>query len=123
VFWVLRSLGLGAYAALAVTGHYGVGAILACEAVTMVAILTLWGLAFHRRHPRAPAMMVALGASIVAGCARAVPANFASVIGLDPISLYHLAQIPAMVLLFAALGGAPAPDVSLGWSSPGPGGG
>jgi hypothetical protein len=123
VFWVLRSLGLVAYATLAITGHYGVGAILACEGVTMVAILILWGLAFRRQHPRAPAMLVALGASVVAGCTRALPSDVAGVVGLDPISVYHVAQIPAMVLLFAALGGAPAPDVSLRWSSPGQGAG
>jgi hypothetical protein len=118
VFWVLRSLSLVAYAALAVTGHYGIGAILACEGVTMVAILALWGVAFHRGHPRAPAMLLALAASIVAGCTRALPADLTAVTGLDPTSLYHLAQIPAMVLLFAALVAAPRPVLSLRWSSP-----
>ncbi len=111
VFWVLRSLSLAAYGALAVTGHYGVGAILACEGVTMVAILALWGIALHRRHPRAPAMIVALVASVVAGCMRALPADVANVVGLDATSLYHVAQIPAMVLLFTALAGVPSPAV------------
>jgi hypothetical protein len=118
LFWLLRSLSLVAYAGLAVTGHYGVGAILACEGVTMVAILTLWGIALHRGHPRAPAMLLALGASIVAGCTRALPPDVTDVTGLDPTSLYHVAQIPAMLLLFAALVGAPSPALSLRWSSP-----
>jgi hypothetical protein len=118
VFWVLRSLSLAAYAALALTGHYGVGAILACEGVTMVAILALWGVAFSRRHPRAPAMVLALGASVVAGCARALPADATDVVGLDPTSVYHLAQIPAMVLLFMALGGVPSQVLTPRWSSP-----
>jgi hypothetical protein len=30
-FWILRSFGLSAYLVVAVTGHAGVGAILACE--------------------------------------------------------------------------------------------
>jgi uncharacterized protein DUF6962 len=118
VFWVLRSLSLGAYAALALTGHYGVGAILACEGVTMVAILALWGVALSRHHPRAPAMVLALGASVVAGCARALPAGVTDVVGLDPTSVYHLAQIPAMVLLFMALGGLPSQMLTPRWSSP-----
>jgi hypothetical protein len=118
VFWVLRSLSLAAYAALALTGHYGVGAILACEGVTMVAILTLWGVALSRRHPRAPAMVLALGASVVAGLARALPAGVTDVVGLDPTSVYHLAQIPAMVLLFMALGGLPSQMLTPRWSSP-----
>jgi hypothetical protein len=112
-FWLLRSVSLVAYAGLAVSGHYGVGAILACEGVTMVAILALWGVAYRRRHPRAPAMLVALGASILAGTLRAVPADVTEVIGLDPTSLYHVAQIPAMVLLYAALAGATVPVLSV----------
>jgi hypothetical protein len=103
VFWVLRSLSLGAYAGLAAFGYYGIGTMLACEGVTMVTILVLWGIAFHRRHPRAPAMLLALGTSIVAGSLRALPAGVTEHVGLDPTSLYHVAQIPAMVLLFVAL--------------------
>ena len=63
VFWLLRSLSLAVYAGLAAFGHFGVGTILACEGVTMVTILVLWGIALRRRHPRAPAMLVALAAS------------------------------------------------------------
>src|SRR5436189_1650932 len=74
-FWLLRSASLGAYVGLAAFGHYGVGTILACEGLTMVTILALWGIALHRGHPRAPAMLVALGASALAGCARALPAH------------------------------------------------
>src|SRR5262249_40442002 len=72
-FWLLRSLSLVAYAGLAVAGHYGIGTILACEGVTMMTIIALWGLALHRRHPRAPAMLVALAASVLAGSVRALP--------------------------------------------------
>jgi hypothetical protein len=106
-FWLLRTASLGAYAVLAVFGHYGVGTILACEGVTMVAILVLWGLAMHRGHPRAPAMLVALGASVVAGCIRGLPAHVTDTVGLDPTSLYHLAQIPGVVLLYVALSASP----------------
>jgi hypothetical protein len=116
VFWVLRSASLGAYVGLAAFGHYGVGTILACEGVTMVTILALWGIALRRGHPRAPAMLLALGASVLAGCSRALPAHVTDAVRLDPTSLYHLAQIPGLVLLFAALSGAPA----LGRSEPPP---
>jgi hypothetical protein len=103
VFWLLRSLSLAAYAGLAAFGYYGIGTMLACEGVTMVTILVLWGIAYHRRHPRAPAMLLALGSSIVAGSLRALPAGVTESVGLDPTSLYHVAQIPAIVLLFVAL--------------------
>jgi hypothetical protein len=121
VFWLLRSLSLVAYAAFAVAGHYGIGLILACEGVTMVTVLILWGLALHRRRPGAPLMLVALGASVLAGSVRALPADVTEAVSLDPTSLYHLAQIPAMVLLYVALVGAPTPVLNLRWSSSGRG--
>jgi hypothetical protein len=102
-FWLLRSLSIGAYVGLAAFGYYGVGTILACEGLTMVAILALWVVALWRHHPAAPAMVVALGASIVAGTVRALPPDVTHTVGLDPTSLYHVAQIPAIVLLYVAL--------------------
>jgi hypothetical protein len=104
VFWLLRMLSLGAYAILALLGHYGVGTILACEGVTMVCVLILWGVALARHQPRAPRMMVALGTSAVAGLMRALPSSLTEHIGLDPTSVYHLAQIPPMILLCRAVG-------------------
>lgn len=103
VFWVLRSAGLVAYAALAVTGHAGIEAILLCEGLTMAAVLWLWGLGIARGNPKAPAVAAALAASMVAAVTRALPADVTETFGLDPTSLYHLAQIPGMVLLYLAL--------------------
>jgi hypothetical protein len=103
VFWVLRSLSLGAYAVLAALGHYGIGTILICEGVTMAIILALWGVALKARLPRAPAMVTALVASTLAGCCRALPRDVTELVNLDPTSLYHLVQIPGMVLLYRAL--------------------
>jgi hypothetical protein len=108
VFWILRSAGLVAYAGLAVTGHAGIGAILLCEGITMIAILALWGLAAHRRHPLAPLVIAALAASGGAAVFRALPHDLTGVLGLDPVSLYHLAQIPGLVLLAHALDRTPA---------------
>lgn len=104
VFWVLRTASLGAYGILALLGHYGVGTILACEGVTMVCVLALWGVALARHQPRAPRMMVALGTSAIAGFTRALPSSVTERVGLDPTSVYHLAQIPPMVLLCRAVG-------------------
>jgi hypothetical protein len=103
VFWVLRSLGLAAYAALALSGQAGIGAILLCEGVTMIAVLALWGRAVYRSHPLGIPVSIALAASGAAAAVRATPSDVTGLVGLDPTSLYHLAQIPGMVLLFAAL--------------------
>lgn len=114
LFWELRSLSLVAYACLALTGHYGIGTILACEGVTMSSILALWCLARIRGDPRAPRMILALGASVLAGCTRALPNDATEVVGLDPTSLYHLCQIPAIVLLCWAVGNGRRPWRRLG---------
>jgi uncharacterized protein DUF6962 len=101
-FWLLRSVGIAAYVAMALTGHAGVQAILACESLTMASILGLWLWAGYRGRPRAAAMLLAICAS---GAAALTKLAGVEVAGLDATSLYHLAQIPGLVLLFVAVGG------------------
>ena len=104
---MLRSVGLIAYAGLAIAGYAGVNAILACEGITMIAILGLWGRALREHHPLAVPVIVAILASGAAAAARALPSPVTELVGLDPTSLYHLAQIPGMVLLYHALVAVP----------------
>jgi hypothetical protein len=101
-FWLLRSLGIAAYVLIALAGHAGIQAMLACESLTMASILVLWLWAGYRAHPRARAMLLAITAS---GAAALTKLAGVDVVSLDPTSVYHLAQIPGLVLLFAAVGG------------------
>jgi hypothetical protein len=101
-FWLLRSVGLIAYAALALTGHAGITAILTCESLTMLCILGLWGWAAVRRHPLARPVLLGILASGGAGAIQAVSPGVTGWIGLDPTSAYHLAQIVGMVLVYRA---------------------
>lgn len=110
-FWVLRSASLVAYVIVAVTIGASIGAILLCEGVTMAAVLTLWGIGIRRRHPRARLVVVAIVASMIAAAIRAAPPDLVAPTGLDPTSLYHLAQIPGLVLLARAAAG-PRPSRS-----------
>jgi hypothetical protein len=102
-FWILRSFGLSAYLIVAVTGHAGVGAILACESLTMLSVLALWGWAAWRRHPMAPAMVLAILTSGGAAGLKALSPRMTEAVGLDPTSIYHLAQILGTVLLYDAV--------------------
>ncbi len=104
-FWALRSGSLAAYVIVALTIGPSIGAILLCEGVTMAAVLALWGRAMRRGHPHARAVGVAILASMAAAAIRAAPPDMVAPTGLDPTSLYHLAQIPGLVLLAAAAGG------------------
>jgi hypothetical protein len=103
VFWSLRSIGIVAYVFMAATGHAGVAAILACESLTMLSILILWGWAAIRGHPLARPVLVAIMASGAAGAAQALSPGVTDRVGLDPTSVYHLAQIVGMVLLYFAI--------------------
>jgi hypothetical protein len=111
VFWVLRSIGIVAYLALAVTGHAGIATILACEGLTMASVLALWVWAAHKQHPLARTVLVAIIASGAAAGLKALSPDLFSPVGLDPTSAYHLAQIAGMVLLYVAISGAQHYDV------------
>jgi hypothetical protein len=102
-FWVLRSAGLLAYIGLAVTGHAGVTAMLACESITFACVLALWGWAAYRRQPLAVPVLVAILASGAAAGTRALSPAVTGHVNLDPTSVYHLAQIVGMVLLYRAV--------------------
>lgn len=123
VFWLLRSIGLVAYLAAAVSGHAGVTAMLTCESLTMISVLVLWGWAALHGNPLAPAVLLALLASGAAAGTKVIPPDITGLIGLDPTSTYHLAQIVGMVLLYRAISRRavdPALDVRAGQLLPPP---
>ncbi|GAA1842645.1 hypothetical protein GCM10009687_05020 [Asanoa iriomotensis] len=103
VFWVLRAGGLGAYLGLAVTTGAGVGALVACESITFACIIGLWAYAARRRHPLALPILLAVVASGAAAATKVISENLTGAVYLDGDSLYHLAQIGGIVLLYRAL--------------------
>ncbi len=109
VFWVLRSVGVVAYAVIAATGHASITAIIWCESLTMASIVGLWVWAWRRHHPMGRLMLLAVGVSIAAAMLRLVP-GAAALTGLDPDSGYHLGQIGGMVLLYRAVTRAGGPS-------------
>src|SRR2546430_5967140 len=101
-FWLLGSIGLIAYATLALTGHAGIAAILSCESLTMLCILALWGWAALHNHPLARPVLLGILASGVAGAVQGLSPEVTRWVGLDPTSAYHLAQILGMLLVYRA---------------------
>ena len=108
-FWLLRSIGLVAYVGLAVTGRAGVGSMLLCEGLTMVSVVALWALAAYRRHPLGRPVLLAILVSGAAGATQALSQSVTGIVGLDPTSTYHLAQIAGMAALYWGLTRRPEP--------------
>jgi len=103
VFWAMRLTSLAAYGGLALVGRAGIGSLVLAESATMIAVVALWAWALHRRHPLAPRVVAALGASAVAALTTLLPDAAAMAVALDPVSLYHLAQVPGIVMLAHAV--------------------
>jgi hypothetical protein len=103
VFWVLRAAGLGAYIGLVITTGAGIGALVACESITFAFIIGLWAWAARHRHPLGLPVLVAIVASAAAAGAKALSSDVTGFVNLDSDSIYHLAQIVGIVLLYRAV--------------------
>lgn len=105
-FWLwLRSAGLALYAIAALSGHAGLGTLLLSESLTMAAILLLWGRAWRRGVPRSGTVVLAIATSAIGGAIRVAPISLRLGWTFNSTALYHLAQIPGLLLLY--LGTAP----------------
>jgi len=70
-------------------------------------------LAAYRHHPLGRPVLLAILASGAAGATQALSQSVTGIVGLDPTSAYHLAQIGGMVLLYWALTRSrPEPDTA-----------
>ena len=99
LFVGLRIGGLLAYVVVITTT--GVGRtvpLVLSESVTMTSIVALWLYGIHIGHPRARAILVALGVCALSALAVIVPYS-----GPDPRWVQHVAQIPGVLLLCRAL--------------------
>jgi hypothetical protein len=105
-FWVLRSVGLIAYAVVALSGHAGIAGIMACEGLTMACVVGLWAWAAWRQHPRGIPVLAAIVASGAAASVKALDSVPVGPVRLDSTSAYHLLQIAGTLLVFVAVGEA-----------------
>lgn len=91
------------YVVMVAAGLGGPEGVAIASAPANVATVVLWLRALAYRHRRAPAVLVAMVASGLAAAARA-GAVAADTAALHPDGVYHLAQIPGLVLLYLAVG-------------------
>ena len=106
----IRSVGLVGYAIFAATGRGNLGALLACESITMLAVIGLWVVAARDGHPQAQRIL--LGMVLMAAATLSFTPPGLAVgdwLRLDPGSFEHLVQIPGMMLLAWGLVQDPPP--------------
>ncbi|MEV4623149.1 hypothetical protein AB0J74_31130 [Asanoa sp. NPDC049573] len=103
VFWLLRAAGLAAYLGLVITTGAGIGALVACESITFAFIIGLWAWAARHRHPLGLPVLIAIVASAAAAGTKVLSDDVTGFVNLDNDSIYHLAQIVGIVLLYRAV--------------------
>jgi hypothetical protein len=100
---VLGCAGLAAYGALSGGRRRGLDALVRAQAATMAATVAVWLRAARAGHPMARPVLRAMAASAgAAALRRAVPAQLGGR-PVDRDTLYHLAQIPGVLLLSRAV--------------------
>jgi hypothetical protein len=100
----LRAISLTAYAIFAVSGHGNLSYLLAAESITIIGVLTIWGVGQARGHPQATNMLIGIGAMAMATLSFTGPGRgFGEMVGLDSGSLVHVLQIPGMLFIVGCL--------------------
>jgi hypothetical protein len=77
-------------------------------------VVALWVLAAYRRHPLGRPVLLAILTSGAAGATQALSPSVTGIVGLDPTSAYHLAQIAGMAALYRGLTSRPEPQEATG---------
>jgi hypothetical protein len=95
----LAPVGPVAYAAAALRGHGGLGVAVSAQSAAMVAVVLAWAVAAARGHRAARLALAGIALSSGAAALRGlVPRRWARA-GVDGDAVYHLAQIPGLVVM------------------------
>ena len=101
---LVRLASLAVFVLLAILGHASTGTLMITEGLAMIIVLFLWTYAWRQGHAGVGLVLVAIAASMVAGVVRGIPVSF--FLGgweVDEQSLYHVAQMPGLTLLYVGL--------------------
>jgi hypothetical protein len=98
----LAPVGPIAYGAAALAGHGGLGSAVVAQSATMAAVVLAWTRAAAAGHRAAPLALTGIALSSGAAALRGlVPERWARA-GIDGDAVYHLAQIPGLVVMARA---------------------
>ena len=103
-FLAVRAISITVFFFMVVSGNATVVTLVLTEGLTMALVIGLWVYAWQKEQPGVGLFLAAIMVSLFAAALKASGLGFT--LGgwaFDPNSLYHLAQIPGLFLLFAAI--------------------
>ena len=111
---VIRGISLLAFLILVILGHASILTLVITEGIAMIMVVLLWMYAWRLQQPGAGLVLFAIGASILAAVVRGSSAHVTLGWEFDINALYHLAQMPGIILLWLAVRRLGRPSPSLG---------
>jgi hypothetical protein len=99
----LATAGLAGYGALVGAGRRGLDALVRAQSAGMAVTVALWLRASRAGHPRARPVLCAMAASVSAAAVRRLVPERIAGRRVDRDTLYHLAQIPGVLMLSRAV--------------------
>jgi len=100
----VRAISITVFFFMVASGNATVVTLVLTEGLTMALVIGLWVYAWQKEQPGVGLFLAAIMVSLFAAALKASGLGFT--LGgweFDPNSLYHLAQIPGLFLLFAAI--------------------
>jgi hypothetical protein len=100
----VRAISLTVFFLMVISGNATVVTLVLTEGLTMAMVVGLWVHAWQKEQPGVGLVLAAIMVSLLAAGLKA--SSFQFTLGgweFDPNSLYHLAQIPGLFLLVAAI--------------------
>ena len=100
---VIRGISLFAFFILVVLGRATIPTLLITEGLAMIMVVLLWLHAWRLEQPGVGLVLVAIGASVLAAVVRGSSVQITLAWEFDSTALYHLAQMPGIILLYVAV--------------------
>ena len=101
---VIRAVSLAAFFILVVSGNSSVLTLMLTEGLAMALVVGLWVYAWQKNQPAVGLVLGAIIVSIFAAALKASDLQFTLAgMAFDSNSLYHLAQMPGLLLLLIAI--------------------
>ena len=111
---VIRGVSLFAFFILVILGRASIPTLLITEGLAMTMVVLLWVHAWRLEQPGVALVLVAIGASVLAAVVRGSSVHVTLGWEFDTNALYHLAQMPGIILLYLAVRrlGRPSPSLA-----------